>query len=172
MQRPLHHPPHVLVDNTWYFITSHTLGEKDIVREDFKNIWINTVKELTKKFNYRLYAWVILNNHYHILCKVENSKNLPNFINRLHGSSSYSINKKRDSQGRKIWQNYWDRIIRNERDFWVKFNYIHYNPVKHGYVTEPCKWEYSSYRYFLERKGETWVADCWQSYPILEYDFE
>jgi putative transposase len=172
MQRLLHHPPHILVDNTWYFITAHTLGEKDVDREDFKTIWINTVKELTKKFNYQLYAWVILDNHYHILCKVRNSQELPTLINRLHGRTSYYINKKRNSQGKKIWRNYWDRIIRNEEDFWVKFNYIHYNPVKHRYVTEPGKWEYSSFRYFLDRKGEIWVADCWQSYPIIEYDFE
>jgi putative transposase len=172
MQRLLHHPPHILVDNTWYFITAHTLGENDIGSEDFKIIWINTIKELTKKFNYQLYAWVILDNHYHILCKVRDSKKLPTFINRIHGSTSYYINQKRNSQGKKIWQNYWDRIVRDERDFWIKFNYIHYNPVKHGYVTGPDKWAYSSYGYFLERKGETWVADCWQSYPIIEYDFE
>jgi putative transposase len=172
MQRPLHHPPHILVDNTWYFITAHTLGEKDLGLEEFKNIWVNTIIELTKKFNYKLYAWVILDNHYHILCKVRNSQELSTFINRIHGSTSYYINKNRESQGKKIWQNYWDRIVRDEKDFWIKFNYIHYNPVKHGYVTEPDKWAYSSYRYFLERKGEIWVADCWQSYPIIEYDFE
>lgn len=65
MQRPLHHPPHILVDNTWYFLTAHTLGEQDVGFADFKYIWINTIKELSKKFNYRLYAWVILSNHYH-----------------------------------------------------------------------------------------------------------
>ena len=94
------------------------------------------------------------------------------FINRLHGSTSYYINKKCNSHGKKIWQNYWDRIVRDEKDFWFKFNYIHYNPVKHGYVNEPDQWAYSSYRHFLLEKGETWIADCWQSYPIIEYDFE
>jgi putative transposase len=172
MQRPLHHPPHLLVDNTWYLITAHTLGEHDIGCADFKYVWINTIKELTKNFNFRLYAWVILNNHYHVLCKVMNSKDLPTFINRLHGSTSYYINKKRDTRGKKIWRNYWDRIVRDEKDFWTKFNYIHYNPVKHEYVNDPINWEYSSYRYFFDRKGEAWIMDCWQSYPILECNFE
>ena len=172
MQRPLHHPPHILVDNTWYFITAHTLGERDIGRKDFKILWINTIKELTKKYNYKLFAWVILDDHYHILCKVDHSQELPIFINRIHGSTSYYINKKRNSQGKKIWQNYWDRIVRDEKDFWIKFNYIHYNPVKHGYVSKPGDWEYSSIHYFFEKKGENWIADCWQSYPIIEYDFD
>jgi len=172
MQRPLHHPPHLLVDNSWYFITAHTKGEHDISCADFKYVWINTIKELTKKYNFRLYAWVILNNHYHVLCKVRNGQNLPAFINRLHGSTSYHINKKRNTRGKKIWSNYWDRIVRDEKDFWTKFNYIHYNPVKHEYVNDPINWEYSSYRYFFDRKGVTWLMDCWQSYPILEYNFE
>jgi putative transposase len=172
MQRPLHHPPHILVDNTWYFLTAHTLSEQDVGFADFKYIWINTIKELSKKFNYRLYAWVILSNHYHTLFKVSNSQDLPIFINRLHGSTSYYINKKRNSQGKKIWHNYWDQIIRDKEDFWTKFNYIHYNPVKHGYVNNPFLWEYSSFRGFLQKKGEPWIRDCWQTYPILEYDFE
>lgn len=172
MKQSLHHPPHILVDNTWYFITAHTSGENDLGCADYKNIWIDKLREVTKKFNYKLYAWVILDNHYHILCKVRGSQNLPTLINGLHGSTSYQINKQQNSQGKKIWHNYWDRIIRNKEDFWVKFNYIHYNPVKHGYVSKAKDWAYSSYRYFLMKEGETWISDCWKSYPIIEYDFE
>jgi len=160
------------MDNTWYFVTAHTLGDQDIWDTDSKIRWQYTVKELAKEFNYRLHAWVILSNHYHILCRVSNSLGLPNFINRLHGSTSYYINQKRNSQGKKIWHNYWDRIIRDEKDFWTKFNYIHYNPVKHGYVNDPIQWEYSSFRGFLQKKGEAWIVDCCQSYPVIEYDFE
>lgn len=46
MQRPLHHPPHILVDNSWYFITAHTLGDQDIVCPDSKFIWIDTIQDL------------------------------------------------------------------------------------------------------------------------------
>jgi len=62
--------------------------------------------------------------------------------------------------------------VRDERDYWTRFNYIHYNPVKHGYVQSPEKWEYSSYRNIVARKGQEWVDDVWGTYPILEYDFE
>jgi len=36
---------------------------------------------------------------------------------------------------RGIWQRrFWEHVIRDERDFERHVDYIHYNPVKHGYV--------------------------------------
>lgn len=36
---------------------------------------------------------------------------------------------------RGIWQRrFWEHTIRNEKDFANHVDYIHYNPVKHGYV--------------------------------------
>ena len=37
-----------------------------------------------------------------------------------------------------VWQKrFWDHVIRDERDFENDIHYIHYNPVKHGYVDDP-----------------------------------
>jgi putative transposase len=49
---------------------------------------------------------------------------------------------------RGIWQQrYWEHQIRDECDFEKHVNYIHYNPVKHGYVKRPIDWHFSSHRY-------------------------
>ncbi len=48
---------------------------------------------------------------------------------------------------KKIWQRrFWEHLIKDEKDLQTHMNYIHYNPVKHGYVRRPEEWEYSSYR--------------------------
>jgi putative transposase len=62
--------------------------------------------------------------------------------------------------------------VRDEKDFWTKFNYIHYNPVKHGYAEKPEDWKFSSFNDILEKNGVEWVDDCWARYPVVEYDFE
>jgi len=97
---------------------------------------------------------------------------MPKFINLLHGRTSHFINKLENSEGRNTGHNYWDHIIRNKTDFWTKFNYIHYNPVKHGIVNDPGAWKHSTYKYFLVKNGSEWMADCFESYPVIEYDFE
>jgi REP-associated tyrosine transposase len=45
-----------------------------------------------------------------------------------------------------IWQRrFWEHAIRDDADFERHINYIHFNPVKHGYVTRVCDWPYSSF---------------------------
>jgi putative transposase len=55
-------------------------------------------------------------------------------------------NASRQARGEQaIWQHrYWEHRIRDETDFERHVEYIHYNPVKHGFVSTPMDWPYSS----------------------------
>ena len=54
--------------------------------------------------------------------------------------------------GRGIWQRrFWEHMIRDETDFARHADYIHFNPVKHGWVREPRLWPHSSFHRFVER---------------------
>lgn len=47
---------------------------------------------------------------------------------------------------RGIWQRrYWEHVIRNDEDLRRHLDYIHFNPIKHGYVTRAVDWPYSSF---------------------------
>jgi putative transposase len=55
-------------------------------------------------------------------------------------------------KGRAVWQRRcWEYLIRDDRDYARHLDYIHYNPVKHGYVTKPIDWPFSSFRRFVDR---------------------
>ncbi|WP_305906783.1 transposase [Methylomarinum sp. Ch1-1] len=46
---------------------------------------------------------------------------------------------------KQFWQRrFWEHVIRGETDWRNHIDYIHYNPVKHDYVTTPAQWPYSS----------------------------
>ncbi len=50
-----------------------------------------------------------------------------------------------------IWQHrYWEHALRDEGDFARHVEYIHFNPVKHGYVAAAIDWPYSSFRRYVE----------------------
>jgi putative transposase len=52
---------------------------------------------------------------------------------------------------RGVWQRrYWEHCIRDEHDFERHFDYIHYNPVKHGLVKRPLDWPYSSFHRWVK----------------------
>ena len=49
-----------------------------------------------------------------------------------------------------FWQKrYYDRNVRNNRDFVRKLRYTHRNPVTAGYVDKPEDWKWSSFRHYL-----------------------
>jgi Transposase and inactivated derivatives len=62
-----------------------------------------------------------------------------------------SRSESRIHQGeRGIWQRrFWEHAIQDEVDYRRHVDYIHYNPVKHGYVTRVVDWPYSSFRRFV-----------------------
>ena len=52
----------------------------------------------------------------------------------------------------RVWQyRFWDHVIRNEDDFKRHFDYIHYNPVKHGIVGRPEDFKQSSYSRWVKK---------------------
>jgi putative transposase len=53
--------------------------------------------------------------------------------------------------GRGIWQKrFWEHTIRDDRDYRAHMDYVHFNPVKHGFVAHPADWPYSTF--------QKWVA--------------
>lgn len=51
-----------------------------------------------------------------------------------------------------LWQRrFWEHQIRDESDFNRHADYLHYNPVKHGYCKQLADWPYSTFhRYVAE----------------------
>ena len=53
-----------------------------------------------------------------------------------------------------FWQKrYYDRNVRDAREFMVKLRYLHRNPVKRGLVKEPGDWKWSSFRHYAFREN-------------------
>ncbi|WP_370278875.1 transposase [Pontibacterium sp.] len=68
------------------------------------------------------------------------------------------LNPVNESQYRRrergIWQRrYWEHLIRDDNDFARHVDYIHFNPVKHGYANRASDWPYSSIHRYI-RSGD------------------
>ena len=104
-------------------------------------------------------AFCILPDHLHVIWRMpENDANFSlrwnriksNFSRGLPASVERSESKYRHRE-KGIWQRrFWEHQIRDEEDLISHINYIHQNPVKHGYVKNAKDWQYSSIHYFVE----------------------
>ena len=189
------HPPHVYEDNACYFLTASTLLGQRLLSTDAKHgVMQDVLKTAIQQCGVTLYAWVIMANHYHLLLRTSQIAPIYKFVKRLHGASAVRLNQLDSTPGRKVWYQYWDRFPRGESDFWAYFNYIHINPIKHGYVPAPeglqsvgqeqallapdqipsvhqylVQYPYSSYLYYLREYGREFLTDAWQQHPIIDY---
>jgi putative transposase len=73
------------------------------------------------------------------------------FSRGLPGEKQRS-NSKIAHRERGIWQRrYWEHAIRNDADLERHVDYIHFNPVKHGYVSQVSDWPHSSFHRYVAR---------------------
>jgi putative transposase len=70
------------------------------------------------------------------------------------GGTEQAVSTERSERGdRGVWQTrYWEHTIVDEYDFDRHFNYIHYNPVKHGHVRCPADWKDSSFHRWVSKR--------------------
>lgn len=139
-------------DNT-VFVTIITYNRQPILLE---NINILRKSLIMPKYNYKIIAGVVLPDHMHLLIQNSNADEFSKIITSIKVSFSkqFPLNTKQTEnqllrREKGIWQRkYYDHIIRNDKDLNRHLDYIHYNPIKHGYVRCAKEWEYSSFKKF------------------------
>jgi putative transposase len=116
------------------------------------------VKHVANYHPFELLAYCILPDHIHVIMALpEHDFNYSTrislikrrftrqYINELDWQApkreSY---KKRQESG--VWQRrFWEHFIRDEEDLHRHIDYVHYNPVKHGLVSQVSYWAHSSF---------------------------
>ncbi len=135
------------------FITAVTQDRAPYLAEhDDVNLFWETLRAVQVIHPYRLLAHVILPDHIHWLMRVQDKEG--NFSPVLHSvKRNYTWNYKKAhaiSAPLQLWQpRFWDHVIRDQGDLQRHFDYVHFNPVKHGYVQHPEDWAHSSYQHWL-----------------------
>jgi putative transposase len=92
-------------------------------------------------------AYCILPYHIHLFLQLpEDIRNFSYQIREIKRLVTVDLKKQSGQRSLEVWQDrFWEHTIRDEKDLERHFDYIHYNPVKHGYVDDALAWEWSSY---------------------------
>ncbi|MDE2421624.1 MAG: transposase [Gammaproteobacteria bacterium] len=152
-----------------YFFTINLLNRQSNLLVEHITALRAAYNSTQKSMPFTLHAMVVLPDHLHMLLTLpENDVNYPQRISQMKSRFSRAlpeienINESRQHKGeRGIWQRrYWEHRIRDELDYQRHMDYIHYNPVKHGYVNAAKDWSYSTFHQCV-RDGiyaEDWAA--------------
>ena len=156
-KRAPHNPPHLFLPDTLYMLTASTYQKEPLITSSKRKAeWINSFVKSAEIYKWQIVAWVVLHDHYHAIVRSpENAESLPKFIGSYHKFTARQWNNEDNTNGRKVWWNYWDTCLPSENAYYTRLRYVFWNPVKHGLVNSPEEYEFSNYRQFLEN----WQVD-------------
>ena len=114
-------------------------------------------------------AWCVLPNHWHALVKTADLKATVRAVGRMHGRLSRIWNLEERMTGRSCWYCCADRRMRGEAHYFATLNYIHHNPIHHGYAEKWQEWPFSSAVQWLDAVGSEEAERTWRDFPLLDY---
>ncbi len=129
----------------------------------------NAVRLTRRPHPFTIDAWVVLPDHLHCVWTLpEGDDDFSTrwrlikaiFTRALPGGERRSEARLRSGE-RAIWQRrFWEHAIRDDEDFAAHVDYVHFNPVKHGYVREAAKWPHSTFKSCVRRAlyPDTWLG--------------
>jgi len=129
-----------------YHITSrgNARGKIFLDEEDYRG-FIDCLCWVVKRFNWILYAYCLMDNHYHLLIETPEG-NLSKGMRQLNGTYTQRFNRRHKRVGHVLQGRY--RAILVDKDSYLLelSRYIVLNPVRAGIVREPMGWGWSSYK--------------------------
>ncbi|WP_281648295.1 transposase [Parendozoicomonas sp. Alg238-R29] len=137
-----------------YFFTVNLQNRSQQLLIEHINLFGVCMRKVRVRHPFQTLAIVVLPDHLHCIWQLPDGDDdfstrwsliKASFSRELHGSANHKGE-------RSIWQKrFWEHLIRDEGDLHNHIDYIHNNPVKHGYVETPSEWSYSSWgRYYRD----------------------
>ena len=143
-----------------YFFTLVLNNRKSKLLTNHIKLLGNSLRRARTNNSFTLKAIVVLPEHLHMIMELPEDEG--DYSTRLRQIKTYFLQGllssgepllKNHRVEYDLWQRrFWEHRIRNETDFEAHVNYIHFNPVKHGFVKQAIDWPYSSFHRYV-REG-------------------
>ncbi len=141
-----------------YHVLSRGNEQRDIFWDEAdRTCFIYLMGELSDRFNVDIFAYVLMDNHYHILLRT-NDSNLSKAMQWLGVTYTRRFNNRHARSGHLFQGRFKSLIVENDA-YLVRLScYIHRNPLRAGIVKRLIEHKWSSYPvYAYNRKYPEWL---------------
>ena len=149
-----------------YFFTVVTYRRRPLLTLPESRIALRSaIEEMRSQHPFTIEAWVLLPDHLHCIWRLPAGDNdyskrwglikagFTKKTKHLFQRDEWMNDSKTRHREATIWQRrFWEHQIRDEIDYQAHMDYIHFNPVKHGLVSNVNEWPYSTFHRYV-REG-------------------
>ena len=152
-----------IVPGATYFFTANTNRRRKVLTDvPFYLALKNAFTQVKAEHPFTIDAFILLPDHLHCTWTLPpgdaNYALRWNILKRLVSQATRHLIEQPTTCSRQqcrelgLWQRrFWEHQIRDEQDFIKHGEYIHWNPVKHGYVSRVKDWPYSSFHRYVRQ---------------------
>jgi putative transposase len=150
-----------------YFFTVNLAKRSGTLSVDRIHHLRDMVRKVKREHPFDILAWAVLPDHMHAIwslppddcdCATRWMPIKSGFSRGIPKEESVRTARRRKGE-RGIWQRrFWEHLIRDENDLQRHMDYVHINPVKHGYVARASEWPYSSIHRYIR---QAWMTENW-----------
>lgn len=153
-------------EDKFYHIINHAVGNENLFRTSENYRYFLQQYHSHTSSVWHTYAYCLMPNHFHLLVRIHNQLEIeqnPKYKGDVHKVAMQALsnwlngyakayNKRYERRG-ALFLDFTKRIlVDSESYFTTAVNYIHQNPVQHGFCRKPTDWLYSSYNSCLSEQ--------------------
>lgn len=141
------------LSDAYHLITAGTFQKRALIQPDSrKEMLLESLDFNCYKSGWRLLAYVILDNHYHLIVETpaRDHSRMAHIIQSAHSFSAYHWRREDPTIRSRIWWNYWDTPIDHQESLLRHINWVHLNPASHRLTGDFGRYRWSSRAAYLE----------------------
>jgi REP element-mobilizing transposase RayT len=141
-----------------YHVLSRGNERQNIVtNDDDRKLFLATAGEMTERFEIDLFAYVLMDNHYHFLFRT-NRANLSRSMQWFGATYTKRFNLRQNRSGHLFQGRFKNMLVQNDAYLLQLSYYIHRNPLRAGMVRRLADYKWSSYRaYAYGQSNPDWL---------------
>ncbi len=147
--------PRIEFEGALYHVIKRGNQRQNIFKDkEDKKRYLTLLSRYKDRYNFSLYAYVLMNNHIHLLletCETPLSK----ILQGINQSYTIYFNKKYNTVGH-LFQGRYKAILCDRNEYLLTLlKYIHLNPVRAGIVINPDDYRWSSHIFYTKENKES-----------------
>jgi putative transposase len=146
-------------EGAYYHLMSRGNDGQDIyLSDDDRRLFLETLSEMSERFEVNVFAYVLMSNHYHLLVQTRLA-NLKKAMQWMGSTYTRRFNNHHSKAGHLFQGRYKSILIQNDAYVMRLSYYIHRNPLRAGIVKRLVDYPWSSYSvYAYGRRRPEWLS--------------
>ena len=151
-------PWRIEYEGALYHVFSRGNKQQDIfVTDDDRYLFLDTIGQMSERFDNDIFAYVLMDNHYHLLLRTPKA-NLSRSMQWLGTTYTRRFNLDHFQSGHLFQGRYKSILVENDAYLMQLSYYIHNNPLRAGIVKRLIDYRWSSYpAYAYNRRHPNWL---------------